>query len=219
MNPAELRNAIAKDLKPARPLLPPSTRALLLAPLALATVVAVPSFYLFRPDLAELGVIAAWGLSFVEAAVGLAIVGLALRESIPGRALSGGAVCLTVAVGLGLPLLVYVVTAQRFDIGVPPRAQLYVAYLCFRTSLGAAVPALMATTVLVARAYPLRPGVTGVLYGLGCGVIADAGLRLYCEFTMPSHVLTAHGGAIVAAMAIGPALARFTRSNGAIPPP
>jgi hypothetical protein len=43
----------------------------------------------------------------------------------------------------------------------------------------------------------------GALYGLGCGLIADAGLRLFCDYTVPSHVLLAHGGAIVAAMAVG----------------
>jgi hypothetical protein len=50
---------------------------------------------------------------------------------------------------------------------------------------------------------PLRPGVAGALYGLGCGLIADAGLRLYCEYSAPLHVLVAHGGAIVGAMMAG----------------
>ena len=211
MNAAELRAAIAKDLRPARPLLPPSLRALLLAPLALATVIAVPSLYFFRPDFAELGVVRAWGLSIAEVVIGLTVVALALRESIPGRALSKGTVATAILGGIATPMLVYLITSERFDIGVPPRAQLYVSYICFRTSLGAAVPALLAATVLVARAFPLRPGVAGLLYGLGCGVIADAGLRLYCEFTMPSHVIAAHGGAVVAAMIVGPLLASVVR--------
>ena len=45
--------------------------------------------------------------------------------------------------------------------------------------------------------------VTLPLYGLGCGLIADAGLRLFCEYTVPSHVLFGHGGAILVAMAVG----------------
>lgn len=206
MNAADLRAEIARDLAPARPLLAPAARALLLAPLALATVVAVPSIYFLRPDLADLGVVRAWGLSFAESLAGLVLVALALRESVPGRALSRRTVALAIAAGLAVPLAIYVISSDRFDVGVQPRAQLYVSYICFRTSFGAAVPALIATAFLIARAYPLRPGVAGVLYGLGCGVIADAGLRMYCEFTMPSHVLGAHGGAVVAAMLMGPAL-------------
>lgn len=205
--PDRLRRAVASSLAPVRPLLPPARRALLLAPLALATVVAVPALNFFRPDFAELGTLRAWGFSLVEALAGLAIVGLALRESIPGRALSRGAIAAAVAVGLALPLLIYVATASRFDIGVRPQARLYVAAVCFRTSVIAALPALLAAAVLVARALPLRPGVAGALYGLGCGVIADAGLRLFCEFTMPSHVVTAHGGAIVVVMVLGGVIA------------
>ena len=211
MNAAELRDTVARDLKPARPLLPPAVRALLLAPLAMATVVAVPSIYFFRPDFDALGVRRAWGLSIAEVVVGLVIVSLALREAIPGRRLSRATVALAIAAGLAVPMLIYVITSDRFDIGVPPRAQLYVAYLCFRTSLGAALPGLLVVTALIARAFPLRPGVAGALYGLGCGIVADAGLRLYCEFTMPSHVIAAHGGAIVAAMVVGPLLATIVR--------
>jgi hypothetical protein len=183
-------------------------RALALAPLALASVVAVPSYYFFRPDLADLGIARAWGLSLLESAGGLAIVGLALRESIPGRALSRATVAAAIAGGLALPVVVYLLTARTFDIGPSPRALPVVSAICFRTAAAAAIPALIASTVLVARAFPLRPGITGALYGLGCGVIADAGLRLFCEFTIPVHVITAHGGAVVASMLAGAIIAR-----------
>jgi hypothetical protein len=74
---------------------------------------------------------------------------------------------------------------------------------CFRASAGASLPALIVAALLAARAFPLRPGVAGALYGLGCGLIADAGLRLYCEYTAPPHVAFAHGGAILGAMFAG----------------
>jgi hypothetical protein len=209
MNEAQLRHAIAGDLRPTRPLLPPSTRALLLAPLALATVLAVPSLNFYRPDLAEIGVVRIWALSILEACGGLWIVGLALRESIPGRTLSTVATTATIAFGLALPALVYLLTAERFDVGPSARALPMVSAICFRTSAAAAIPGIIASTVLVARAFPLRPGVAGALYGLGCGVIADAGLRLFCEFTIPVHVLAAHGGAIVASMVAGALVARL----------
>lgn len=208
MNATELRDRVANDLAPARPLLPPSTRALLLAPLALATVLAVPSLNFYRPDLMEIGVLRIWGLSIVEAAAGLFIVGLALRESVPGRNLSPAAAWTAIAAGLALPVAIYLLTAERFDLGPSPRALPIVSAICFRTSAAAAIPGLIASTVLVARAFPIRPGFAGALYGLGCGIIADAGLRLFCEFTIPVHVIAAHGGAIVASMLAGAVAAR-----------
>jgi hypothetical protein len=44
---------------------------------------------------------------------------------------------------------------------------------------------------------------TGILWGLGCGLIADAGLRLYCEFTTLPHMLLEHFAAVVASMLLG----------------
>lgn len=81
--------------------------------------------------------------------------------------------------------------------------QWVVGLACFRTSALAAIPALLMSSILAARAFPLRPAMTGALYGLGCGLIADAGLRLWCEFSAPQHVLLAHGGAIVVSMVAG----------------
>jgi hypothetical protein len=209
MNTTELRERVARDLAPARPLLPPSTRALLLAPLALATVLAVPSLNFYRPDLMEIGVLRIWGLSIVEAAAGLFIVGLALRESIPGRNLSRATAWTAIAAGLAVPVVIYLLTAERFDVGPSPRALPIVSAICFRTSAAAAIPGLIASTILVARALPIRPGFAGALYGLGCGIIADAGMRLFCEFTIPVHVIGAHGGAIVASMLAGAIAARI----------
>lgn len=205
-SPADLRAAIARDLRPARPLLPPSIRALMLVPIALATIVAVPATHFFRPDFAELGVVRAWGLSLAESLGGLVIVALALRESIPGRALPARVLALAFAGGLALPFVMLVLTTNRFTIGAPPGSEWSDAVICFRTSVVAAVPALIGSTVLVARAFPLRPGLAGALYGLGCGVMGDAGLRLFCDFSVPTHVIPAHGGAIVAAT-VGGAIA------------
>jgi hypothetical protein len=42
-------------------------------------------------------------------------------------------------------------------------------------------------------------------------LIADAGLRLYCEYSQPEHVILAHGGAIAASIVVGVALAWVTR--------
>jgi hypothetical protein len=41
--------------------------------------------------------------------------------------------------------------------------------------------------------------------------VADAGLRLFCEYTEITHVLFGHAGAIVAAMAFGAIVAKIIR--------
>ena len=210
-SPAKLRAAVARDLKPARPLLPPGTRALALAPLALATMIALPATHFFRPDMAALGLLRGWGLSIAETIGGLVMIALALRESVPGRSVSTRGLTIAFAAGFALPFAILVMTATDFTLGATPGQGWSDGLACFRTSSSASVPALLAVTVLVARAFPLRPGIAGALYGLGCGLIADAGLRLYCEFTLPAHVIGAHGGAVLAATGAGSIIAKILK--------
>ena len=99
-------------------------------------------------------------------------------------------------------------TASAFDVGPEPGHALEEGIGCFRVSAISAIPALIAAAILAARALPTRPALAGALYGLGCGLVADAGLRLFCEYTVPSHVLFGHGGAIVGAMVFGAVVAK-----------
>jgi hypothetical protein len=206
--PRKLRAAIKRDLRPTRPLRPPYVRALVLIPLAAAIVLSVPGLRFFRSDMQAIGFLKAWGFSFGQALAGLVIIGVALRESIPGRGLSRGAIAATVAVGLAIPFALLAVTASAFNVGPEPGQALAEGIGCFRVSAVSAIPALIAAAFLAARALPTRPALAGALYGLGCGLIADAGLRLFCEYTVPTHVLFGHGGGILAAMAVGAAVAK-----------
>jgi hypothetical protein len=201
--PDDLRAAIARDLKPVKPLRSPWVRALALVPLAGAIVFAVPALRFFRSDLAALGMARGWGLSYAQAVAGVVIVAAALRESIPGRALSRAALAWTIAGGVVIPAVVLLLTTSTFDIGPAPGRALSEGLGCFRASAEASLPALILAALLAARAFPLRPGIAGALYGLGCGLIADAGLRLYCDYSAPEHLAFAHGGAILAAMGGG----------------
>jgi hypothetical protein len=205
--PKPLRDAVQRDLRPTRPLKPPSIRALVLIPLAVAIVLAVPGLHFFRSDMGVIGFVKAWGYSFGQALAGLVIVAVALRESIPGRALSLAAIVATVGIGLMIPATVLVLTASSFDVGPEPGHAFEEGIGCFRVSAISAIPALIAAAILAASAYPVRPALAGALYGLGGGLIADAGLRLYCEYTVPEHVLLAHGGAILGAMVVGAVVA------------
>jgi hypothetical protein len=207
--PKNLRDAIARDLRPTRPLRPPLVRALVLVPIAVAIVLSVPGLRFFRSDMALIGVVKAWGFSFGQALAGVVIVAAALRESIPGRGLSRRTIAVTIAAGLAMPFAVLAVTASAFDVGPAPGRGLEEGLGCFRVSAVSSIPALIAAAWLAARALPLRPALAGALYGLGCGLIADAGLRLFCEYTVPTHVLFGHGGAVVGAMALGAMVAKI----------
>jgi hypothetical protein len=211
MTRAGLRDLVARDLKPVRPLRPPFVRALALVPLAGAIVVAVPALHFFRSDMTAIGMVRAWGLSFAQALAGVAIVAAALRESVPGRSLSRAGLMWTIACGLMIPALSLALTASSLDVGPQPGRGLSEGLGCFRASSSAAIPALIVAAILAARAFPLRRAVAGALYGLGCGLIADAGLRLYCEYSAPQHVVFAHGGAIVGAMFVGMLFAQVSR--------
>ena len=205
--PKELRDKIARDLKPTRPLRAPYVRVLVLIPLAVAIVLSVPGLRFFRPDMQAIGFIRSWGFSFGQALAGHVIVGAALRESIPGRGLSKSRIVAIFAIGLALPFILLIATASAAD-GPAPGHDLEEGIGCFRVSAISAIPALLAAAWLAARAFPMRPALAGALYGLGCGLVADAGLRLFCDYTVPSHVIFGHGGAIVAAMAIGAVISK-----------
>ena len=205
--PPKLRDAIARDLKPARPLRSPFVRALVLVPIAAAIMIAIPALHFFRPDIGVIGFVHAWGFSIGQAIAGIVVVAAALREAIPGRSLSRGVIAAIVACGLAIPAALLVLTSASFDVGPAPGRDLAEGIGCFRTSALAALPALMVAAFLAARAFPVRPSVAGALYGLGGGLIADAGLRLYCEYSQPEHVILAHGGALAVSIAAGVGLA------------
>jgi len=112
-----------------------------------------------------------------------------------------------------VPAVLLGLTASTFDLGPGPGRALRGGIVCFRASALGAVPVLIASAVLVARAFPLRPAIAGALYGLGCGLIADAGLRLFCGFSQPQHILLAHGGAMAASVAVGALAATVTASR------
>src|SRR5262245_48569241 len=105
-NADETRLTIARDLRPVRPLWPPARRVLVLVPIALATLVAIPTVYFFRSDFALLGFFRAWGLSLLESFVGLVVVTLALVESIPGRSLSSRTLAAAFIGGLATPFVI-----------------------------------------------------------------------------------------------------------------
>jgi hypothetical protein len=134
-------------------------------------------------------------------ALGFAVIVAALRESVPGRAWNRTALAALIA----LPVItVIAVTLVSWQTSLVPlrRGFWFVGALCLGGSAATALPVVAIANVLAARAYPTRPGIVGLLLGLGAGLMGDAGWRMFCHFTDPAHVLSAHaGGVAVAAVA------------------
>lgn len=215
--PSALLSEVARGLRPVRPLASPARRTLALVPLGVALLVAMPAFWGWRSNFSSLGAGVAWGLSFVETFAGLLIVGAALREAVPGRELSARAALTTVGAAAALFVGLTLVAARVVPTAVPPGVWGRYAWECFWMAAVSAVPALAAAGWLAARALPTRPAVAGALYGLGAGLMADAGVRFFCWVSAPAHVLVAHGGAVLclaAAGALAATLAERVKERG-----
>lgn len=193
-------------LRPVRPLPPPWRRAAWLVPVALVSLSLAWRRFGWRFDWPELGLLGGAGLSALQALAGLALVAAGLREAVPGRAHGGRALAL---LGVGGALLLPGVTLATWALSgtrVPAGLEAHYWRVCFAGAVRLGVPLLLIATVLMARAWPARPRLTGMLCGLGCGLLVDSGWRLLCEVADPAHVLSAHGLAVASLAALGSVL-------------
>ena len=204
--PELLRSRIAADYQAVRPLPSALARTLWLLPLALFTLFAASVVFSSRSDAAALGGVGLWGASAVQVVVGLALAAAAMREAVPGRGWSRTAIALWL--GLPVALLVFVTLASwELSPVLLRRNWSIIGLACFAGSLASGLPLVALASVLAARAYPTRPTIAGALLGLGAGLIADAGWRLFCHFSEPAHVLSAHVGAVLVSAMAGAGLA------------
>jgi hypothetical protein len=123
---------------------------------------------------------------------GIFVMWAALRESVPGTTLSrrfAGTIFGTALVVLiGITWITWLASPTT----IRPEAEIHVWRICVAGPLLAALPAFAVAGLLVTRAFPLRPPLAGALYGLGVGLMSDAGWRLFCHFSDPVHVFGAH---------------------------
>lgn len=207
--PAGLREALRRDSRPVRPLLPPIVRTLLVAAVALAAILLALGVAGLRPDFPSLGPLLLWVPTLARLAAGAALILLAFREGVPG---SGGSAPLRAVALLGAPVLLallaeWVAAATAGE--MPPLAASLGArspVSCFPVGVVLALPAVFLLGFLLARAYPLRPVFAATAGALGAGLVADAGLHLTCPVTAASHTLLVHGGAVAAVAAAAAAI-------------
>jgi hypothetical protein len=201
--PPSLRSRIAADLAPVAPLQRPWIRAAAALPLGLLLLFAASTTFGLRGDAGRLGWTLTWGLSTVELALGMLLIGLALREAIPGRVWSPPALLASLGTALGAVVLITLGTWRVSPTRILNEPVGYVTRVCFSYTLLGALPVILLAGLLVARALPMRPQIAGALYGTGAGLLSDAGWRLFCHYSDPGHVLPAHLGAVAAATLIG----------------
>ncbi len=200
--PDDLRRAILADLRPVRPLRRPWVRSLALLPLAILLLLGQPLALGLRHDALVLGFGLLWGMSALQTLAGLALIGAALREAVPGRTLAraaGALLGLALAWTVGLTLLTWSASATV----VPPGRIAFFWKVCFGGPIVLGLPVLALALLLAARAFPLRPGLVGGLAGMGSGLLTDSGWRTYCHVSEPSHVLLAHVAAVATLALVG----------------
>lgn len=209
--PRALREAVARDLRPVRPLARPWQRAAIALPVALALLMAAPMIFGVRPDAVRVGLALTWGVSVFQLGLGMVLIAMSLREAVPGRALSAPALAFAVTAAVATVVIVTFATWLMSPRHVGAGSELFIWSLCFGYTFVSALPLIVLSGLLAARAYPLRPALVGALYGLGAGLVSDAGWRLFCHYTDPLHVLPAHFGAVVASALAGVLLAVLLR--------
>jgi hypothetical protein len=207
-----LRSKIAADISPVRPLASPLQRTLAIVPFALVLLAAAPLVFSFR-DLTPLGWAWSWGASLAQTVVGLAVIALALRNAVPGREWSAAAIATLIAAIMALFVAITFATWTASPVDLR-RSWWVIGAICALSSATSALPLVVLAAVLVVRAFPLRPFMTGAIAGFGAGLIADAGWRLFCHYSEPAHVFAAHFGGVLLASAIGAMLARGLWRHG-----
>jgi hypothetical protein len=204
--PDELRQAIGDDLRPVRPLPPVWIRTLVAVAVAAAglAVVLIGFKLSLRPDMCEIPMWLSWGCTVVQLTVGVVLIGLALREAVPGAGVPSGAVALAMGTGVLMQILVGIATWMH-SAGMPwvnGRA-LKIGLGCAAHDISLGLPALLVTMWLVFRALPLRPSVAGLLGGTGAAVTADAVNHVICPMSDLRHVLVWHTGVFFGLILVG----------------
>jgi hypothetical protein len=204
--PESLRQAISNDLSPVKPLPPVWMRTLYAVAVAAAglTIVVTVFKLSLRPDMDQLPMWLSWGCTALQLTIGVILVGMALREAVPGSAVPVGAVSLAVGTGVVMQILVGIATWMHSP-GMPlvKGHGLKAGMTCSTHDAALALPALAVTLWLVFRALPMRPSVAGLLGGTGAAVTADAINHILCPMSDLRHVLVWHTGMILGLMLLG----------------
>lgn len=192
-----IRSEIAHDMQPVKRLSPGWLRALFVLPYALLALAGVVLVLGLRSDSHSLGLEVLWGLGLLQLLLAYFIFYVALRQAVPGDAVSREVWLASPALVLVTQMVVAMWTYQYSPLEISSEHVLGYGMACFcLTSLLGFLP-LVIGLWLLSRGLPLRPRIAGFLAGLGGGLLAEAVYRMHCPYSHLSHVLPWHGGAVL----------------------
>lgn len=201
------REQIVGSLTPVRPLPTPSQRVWTIVPLGLLLAATAPLVNGQRGDLGDYAPLLTWGATGLQALVGLWLLALGFREAVPGRNLSWRALALATALTTSLLLGVTLVTNAASATVVPAGREWQYWAECVFWPMALGAPFMILATLMAVRAFPTRPAITGALCGMSAGLLSDAGWRLSCWISEPTHIVGSHGLAALALAGAGSLLA------------
>lgn len=141
-----------------------------------------------------------WACSFLQWSAALALLWLALRESIPGLGFGPARAALALAAGMALQLGVDLALAE----GGPVAGRALAAGLqCAKGEGAIGLPHLAFAAFLALQALPVRAIWSGALAGGAAGLLADALWHLLCPRLDLAHLLTWHLGSSLALAVLG----------------
>lgn len=213
--------AIARDLKPVKPSPRPFQLALRMIPLALLVSWLILLAIGLRPDAGILGPLLTWGASAAQFVLAIALIWIAAHEGTPAGRLPGQMVY---AGWLAAALMVVFITLLTFStspgtaslLPVPSRVHEMLRASPWIMGFACGIGSTLAGGILVLffsrvfrNSLAARPAVAGALYGAGAGLAVNAGWRIACPVSTPSHALGAHGAAIAGTVILGALTGRF----------
>jgi len=190
-----VRDEVARDLRPVRPLRSPWSSALIALPLGLFILSLVLVVYGVRSDAATIGPAALWVPASLMVAAAYIVLVFALFQRAPESTVSWvwWAVLPIGAIGIQLGGAYWTLSQSA-----PPTAVNWQdEAMCFLRISFLGVPPVLVALGLLSRGLPLRPKVVGFLAGLGGGLLSEGIYRLHCGMSNPGHIVPWHTGAIL----------------------
>ena len=221
--PEVLMQAIAEDLRPVKPSPRPFYLALRMAPLALLVSSVILLAIGLRPDSGILGPLLTWGASAAQFVLAIALIWIAAHEGTPAGRLPRQIVY---AAWAAASLLVVFITLLTFSTSPASRvfhvhgsvvvAPWIMGIVCGVGSTLAGGILVLVFSRIFRNSLAIRPTVAGALYGAGASLAINAGWRIACPISAPSHALGSHGAAIIATVILG-ALIGHLQGNRRLP--
>jgi hypothetical protein len=201
------REQIVGSLAPVRPLAKSSRRVWTLVPLGLLLAATASWLNGSRGDLHDYSPLLTWGATGLQSLLGLWLLALGFREAVPGRNVSRRALALaSVLTGVLVVTITLLTNAASPSVGAAGREWKDWAE-CVIGPMVVGAPFMVLATLMAVRAFPTRPAIAGGLCGLSAGVLSDAGWRLTCWISSPTHILQSHALAVLLLAAAGSILA------------